>query len=198
MILGPGLPFLQEARAFCYILFTMEYLFTLTDKDIFPRPEFPKPDAYKKRMAVKAVVTSDEGKYAFVTNPVHGFILLPGGGAETEDLFKEIERECAEEIALEITVLKKIGIAHEIRNRDGKEYETVCFLAKAGKKLESDARTEDEKKNDLHVVWLDEKEALKILGEQQEKVNRGGVEFYNTAFNIVRDLRFFTEYLRFR
>ncbi len=48
------------------------------------------------------------------------------------------------------------------------------------------------------MVWLDEKEALKILGEQQEKVNRGGVEFYNTAFNIVRDLRFFTEYLRFR
>lgn len=173
----------------------MDYLFTLSDEDIFSVPEFPAPDEYEKRTTVKAVVVNDEGKYGFVTNAVHGFVLLPGGGAETDDLAKEVERECAEELGYEVFIVETIGAAHEFRSRDGREYETVCFLANAGKRLEHDTRTEDEKKNDLRAVWLEAEEALKILGKQQERVQRGEIAFYNTAFNIVRDLRFFAEYL---
>lgn len=174
----------------------MEYLLTLTDQDVFQKPEFPKPDIYEKRTTVKAVVVDGEGRYGFVTKPVHGFVLLPGGGAGTENLPKEIERECAEEMAYEVMVVEKIGAIHEFRNRDSREYETMCFLVKAGKKLEHDLRTEDEKKNDLRVVWLNEEDALKVLKEQREKVKRGKIKFYNTAFNIARDLSFFTEHLR--
>ena len=173
----------------------MEYLRTITDEDIFESPEFEKPNAFKKRTTVKAVVVNDEGKFGFVTNPIHGFYLLAGGGAESDDLEKEIKRECDEEINFEVEVLGEIGRIHEYRNRNAKEYETVCFAVKTIKKLPKDTRTEDEKKNDLHVVWFDKDKAIDILEKQVEKVKRGEVGFYNTAFNIVRDNIFFNEYI---
>lgn len=181
--------------SFCYTIY-MDYLFTLQDQDIFIRPEFSSPEKYEKRMTVKAVVINSEGKYGFVTNPIHGSILLAGGGAESNNLEKEIVRECAEELFQEIKVMRKIGVAHEFRNRNNIEYETVCYFAKTIKETSEDARTIDERKNGLQAVWLGKQEALNILKKQEEKVKLGEVEFYNTAFNIVRDLRFFEEYLK--
>lgn len=174
----------------------MEYLFTLQDQDIFSKPKFPESKrGYKKRVTVKAVAINGEGKYGFVTNPVHGYVLLAGGGAESEELSSEIIRECREELRYEVEVLNKIGIAHEFRNRNSTEYETICFLVKTKGRLEEDLRTEDEKKNNLQVVWLSDEEALFILKKQKEKLETEGIEFYNTSFNIVRDFMFFEEYL---
>ncbi len=173
----------------------MEYLKTITDEDIFENPKFEKPDVFEKRTTVKAVVINDEGKFGFVTTFVNGFYLLAGGGAEGGNLEEEIKRECDEEINFEIEVLREVGRIHEYRNRNAKEYETVCFIARTMKELPEDTRTEDEKKKDLHVVWIGKNEAINILKEQVEKVKRGEVEFYNTAFNIVRDELFFNEYL---
>ena len=180
---------------FCYTKL-MDYLFTLRDQDIFKNPEFSTPTSFEKRITVKAVVINEEGRYGFITNPVHKFVLLPGGGAESSDLEVEISRECTEEMALEVSILRQVGAAHEFRNREAKEYDTFCFLVKAGKFLDKDTRTEEEKKNDLSTVWLDKDEALKILTQQQEEVRNGKVSFYNTAFNIERDARFFKEYLK--
>ncbi len=174
----------------------MDYLFTLQDQDVFIRPEFSSPEKYEKRMTVKAVVINSEGKYGFVTNPIHGFILLAGGGAESNNLEREITRECAEELFQEIEIMRKIGVAHEFRNRNSIEYETACYFAKAVEELSEDTRTIDERKNGLQAIWLGEQEALNILKKQELKVKIGEVGFYNTAFNIVRDLRFFEEYLR--
>jgi len=173
----------------------MEYLKTITDEDIFEISEFKKPDVFEKRTTVKAVVVNDEGKFGFVTNPIHGFYLLAGGGAEGDNLEEEIKRECDEEINFEVKVIEEIGRVHEYRNRNAKEYETVCFAVKTIKELPEDTRTEDEKKNDLRVVWFDKDEAIDTLKKQVEKVERGEVDFYNTAFNIVRDNLFFNKYL---
>jgi len=173
----------------------MNYLKTITDDDIFENPEFEKPDIFGKRPTVKAVVVNDEGKFGFVTNPVHGFYLLAGGGAESDDLEKEIERECDEEINFEVEVLEEIGRIHEFRNRNAEESETVCFAVKTIKESPEDARTEDEKENGLSVVWLDKDKAIDVLTKQVEKVKNGEVGFYNTAFNIVRDDLFFNKYV---
>jgi len=173
----------------------MEYINTLTDKDIFKNPEFEKPDVFEHRTTVKAVVVNAEGKFGFVTNPKHGFYLLPGGGAETNDLNEEIIRECDEEINYVVEVVEEIGRIHEFRNKKAKEYETVCFVVKTVKESPDDNRTEDEKDNGLHVVWLDKEKAIKILNEQVEKVRADQVGFYNTAFNIIRDSEFFSKYL---
>ncbi len=174
----------------------MQYIKTLKDEDIFKNPEFETPESFEKRITVKAIVQNDEGKFGFITNPVHNFFLLAGGGAESNDLEKEVTRECDEEINFEVEVIKEIGRIHEFRNRSKKEYETVCFLVKTLKATIEDTRTEDEKKNELNVVWFEKDEILKILENQEEKVKNGEVEFYNTAFNIIRDKAFFEEYLK--
>jgi len=169
---------------------------TLTDKDIFKNPEFSVPDEYEKRMTVKAVAINDEGKYGFVTSPRHGFYLLAGGGAESDNLEQEIKRECDEELNVEVDVIKKIGESQEYRNRDKKNYETICFLVRVTGELLEDTRAEDERMNNLCYKWFNEEEIVKILKEQQEKVKKGEVDFYNIAFNIVRDAKFFMEYLQ--
>lgn len=171
----------------------MHYLTTLHDKDIFSQPEHITPNHYDKRVTVKAIVKNVAGKYGFVTNATHGFYLLAGGGAESEDIAQEIKRECAEELGYEIQIISEIGRVHEFRDRDAKEYETICFLAEANKEVEEDLRTEDEKRNNLSVVWINYDEAKKILEEQAGRVKRGEVKFYNTAFNIIRDQIFFRE-----
>jgi len=173
----------------------MEYLRTLRDEGIFENPKFAKPDVFEKRTTVKAVVLNAEGKFGFVTSPRHGFYLLAGGGAESDNLKQEIKRECDEEINFEVEIVGKVGMVHEYRNRDAKEYETVCFVVKTRKKAAEDTRTEDEKENGLSVVWLDRDEALKTLTDQVEKVKKGEVGFYNIAFNIVRDELFFRTYI---
>ncbi len=173
----------------------MSYLKILTDKDIFENPEFEKPDVFKKRTTVKAVVIDDNGRYGFVTSPRHGFYLLAGGGAESNKLEEEIRRECNEEINFEVEVQKEIGRIHEYRNRDAKESETICFTVKTTKEAKEDTRTEDEKRNNLQVMWINKDEAIDIFKKQVGKVRKGEVKFYNTAFNIIRDNLFFNEYL---
>ncbi len=173
----------------------MRYLKTITDEDIFKNPEFKKPKFFEKRTTVKAVVLNDGGEFGFVTNPIHNFCLLAGGGSESNDLEKEIRRECDEEINFDVEVVREVGRMREYRNRNAKEYETVCFVVKTIKELEKDTRTEEEKKNDLHVVWFTRDKAVSLLKKQVDEVRKGDVEFYNTAFNIVRDNLFFNAYL---
>ncbi len=176
----------------------MNYLFTSTDKDIFQNPEFPVPLGYRKRVTVKSITVNDEGEYGFVTNPIHGFYLLAGGGAESDDLEAEIKRECDEELNVEIEVLNEIGMAHDYRNRGSREYETTCFSARVVGELAEDTRTEDEKKNGMHPVWICKDDATRIMSEQYEKIQRKEVAFYNTAFDMARDAKFFAEYLRLK
>lgn len=174
----------------------MNLIQTLSDTDIFAQPQFEKPNMFEKRATVKAIVKNNEGKFGLVTNLVHGIYLLPGGGAESLDLENEIKRECKEEIGFEIEILREIGCIQEYRNREAKEYITTCYLARTKDKILDDLRTEDEKKNGLSVEWFGSEEVLKIFAKQIEDVRRGEVNFYNTAFNVVRDSLFFQTYIK--
>jgi len=173
----------------------MKNLKTIKDKDVFTKLEFKDLIKYKKRITVKAIIKNNNNRFAFVTNSIHGFILLAGGGAESHNLKKEINRECKEEIFYSIENIKELFRIIEFRNREGKEYETFCFYGEINKKSEEDTRTDDERNNDLKVVWLREEEALDILEKQVKKLRRGEVKFYNIAFNILRDYRFFRKYI---
>ena len=168
----------------------MKYLKTLKDKDIFKNPEHQEPDSYEERQTVKIIVQNEKGEIALITNPIHNFFLLPGGGAESNNLEKEAEREVLEEINYFTKVIKEIGKIEEFRNRNAKHYITTCFLAKTIRENDEDLRTEEEKKNDLVVQWFTYDEALDILQKQTEKVKNREVKFYNTAFNIIRDYFF--------
>ena len=167
----------------------------ITDKLVFANEEYNIPKEYQDRITVKAIVENSEGKVAFITNPVHGFFLLPGGGAESDDLITEIKRECDEEINWEVDNLEDVASVEEFRNRDGKHYTTYCFKAKAIRELPEDTRTKEEKENGLEVVWLGKKDALDKLKSQKSLLEEGKIDFYNTGFNVLRDYLFFSEYL---
>ena len=163
---------------------------TLKDIDVFTNPEHEVPETFEERQTVKIIIKNEEGKIALITNPVHNFFLLPGGGAESEDLVKEAEREAVEETNWFTTNITEVGKLEEFRNRGAKHYITTCFTADATTENDVDLRTEEEKENGLVTKWFTYEEAIEIMEEQVEKVKRGEVEFYNTAFNIVRDYSF--------
>ncbi len=170
----------------------MKYLKILKDSDIFKNLEHQEPDSYKDRQTVKIIIKNNKDEIALITNPIHNFFLLPGGGAESDDLEKEAQREALEEINYHTEIIKELGKIEEFRNRNAKHYITTCFLAKAINKNNKDLRTEDEKKNGLVVQWFELNKALEILEKQTEQVKKGEVRFYNTAFNIIRDYYFLT------
>jgi ADP-ribose pyrophosphatase YjhB (NUDIX family) len=162
----------------------------IKDKDIFTNPEHETPESFEERQTVKIIIKNKEGKIALITNPVHNFFLLPGGGAESDDLIKEAEREAVEETNWYINNITEVSKTEEWRNRGAKHYVTTCFTADTTTENDVDLRTEEEKENGLVTKWFTYEEALKLMEEQVEKQKRGEVEFYNTAFNIVRDYGF--------
>jgi hypothetical protein len=109
-----------------------------------------------------------------------------------------IKRECAEEIGQKIEITGYLGAIHEFRDRDAKEYQTTCFTAKALTKIKKDLRTKEEVANGLKVVWVDQKKIKRIFSLQEKKIACGKINFYNTAFNIIRDGIFINKWLNIK
>lgn len=172
----------------------MQKVFQITDKDVFPNENVEITEDYTVRQTVKVIVNNAEDKIALVTSDRHGLFLLPGGGAESEDLKKEAERECEEEINWEVEIKDIITTSEEFRSRKYQKYETTCFSAITVSESLTDTRTESEKNNDLKVKWFTKEEALDVMSKQLEKLKRGEVEFYNLGFNIIRDKYFIETY----
>lgn len=170
------------------------YLRSIQSSDVFPGSEIEKPQKYTERQTVKAIVVNSAGEIALVTNSVHNLYSLPGGGAENSDLEAEVIRECAEEINQKVEITGIVGVIQEFRDRDAKEYINTCYSAIAVGGTGADSRTEDEIKNGLRVEWISKEKVMDIFKEQSNKVKEGKISFYNTAFNILRDQEFLTEY----
>jgi 8-oxo-dGTP pyrophosphatase MutT (NUDIX family) len=131
----------------------MDNITTLSDSDIFPKKEIPYVSEWKERKTVKILLLNDRDELAFVTNPIHGFYLLPGGGIEKgEDTFSAADRECQEEVGYSTINPRILGYIKEWRARDGIQYNTVCVIATVGVKIDIDLRTEDEKKTVLSRI----------------------------------------------
>jgi ADP-ribose pyrophosphatase YjhB (NUDIX family) len=171
----------------------MEPILKLNDLDVFPNKEPNQVDSWSERKTVKIFLVSG-GELALVTNPIHKCFLLPGGGIEEgEDVAVAADRECREEVGQGAVEVCEVGMIDERRARGGKHYLTYGVIAQAGKLHGADDRTENEKDLEMTVEWRSVAEVLRIFKEQNERVRKGEIEFYNTAFNIVRDAAFLDE-----
>ena len=173
-----------------------KYIKILKHEDIFPNNKIKKPKKFTDRQTVKAIILNKKDEVALVTNPIHKQYLLPGGGVESKNLKKEIRRECLEEINQEVEIVRIIGKTKEYRDRDAKTYTTTCFFGQAIKKSKKDMRTENERKNGLRVVWVGKEKLKKIFSNQNKNLKNGKINFYNIAFNTVRDEIFINEWLK--
>lgn len=175
----------------------MNYLATLSDKDIFPYKEFTPVAKWVLRPTVKIILQNSEGKIALVTNSIHNIFLLPGGGIDDgEEVLIAANRECVEEVGCSIIQSEIIGVTEEYRARDKKRCETYGVIARVQEIISGDSRTDEEKKNGLIPVWLSKEDVAEKFRKQEELLFLGKIEFYNTGFNIVRDNILFKEACR--
>ncbi len=166
----------------------MDYIATLYDKDIFPNKIFPPTNNWVLRKTVKIILQDSKNKIALVTNPIHNYYLLPGGGIEDgEELYAAADRECQEEVNYSIEPTTIIGVTKEYRGRDDKKYQTYCVLAKVKEKTKIDLRTEEERQNGTTSSWYTLEEVKEIFDRQNNLLKSGEIDFYNIGFNIVRD-----------
>lgn len=168
----------------------MDVIASFRESDIFPDRDATDdvPAIFEDRLTGKAVVFDQEKNVALVGNSVNEFYLLPGGGIEdTETIEDGMVRECLEEIGCNVTLIDKLGIVEDYRNRDKKHCINHGFTARVVGEKGTLNLTEDEAKNGLHVIWVPLNEAIAFLEKEVGQLNRGEVTFYNTGFNIRRD-----------
>jgi 8-oxo-dGTP diphosphatase len=168
---------------------------TFIQKDVFPDMELIDV-AFEDRLTGKSIVTDSDGKIAFVGASVSNIYTLPGGGIDKNESIEDgIIREAKEEIGCDIKISSMLGVIDDYRNRDKKHCISYCAIAEIIGEKGSPNLTEEEKKNGLHVIWLSKNEAYKILKEEKDKVLKGEINYYNTAFNVLRDFEFVKNFL---
>ncbi|MBP7831619.1 MAG: NUDIX hydrolase [Candidatus Pacebacteria bacterium] len=173
----------------------MNTIITIRDTDIYPNKQLITVAEWLERKTVKIILKNNKNELAFVTNPIHGFCLLPGGGIEEgENIEIAANRECQEEVGWSIRDISILGYADEWRARDSKHYTTVCVVAQVDAPIDEDLRTTQEKENGLHVVWFSFDKAFDVLKNQVAELREKEIPFYNTSFNILRDYLFLEAY----
>lgn len=169
----------------------MKKITTIYQKDIFPELEENLGVEYIDRKTGKAIIVDNEGKVGLVGNKQNDFLQLPGGGInEGENIHEGVIRECLEETGCNVVLKTEVGIIDDYRPRDKKHCISVCYIATVlGEKGEA-SLTDDESNIGMYIKWVDLKTALAIFKKQNEDLKNGKVGFYNTGFNILRDLKF--------
>ena len=170
---------------------------TIHQKDIFPDMPVVNLDIdCVDRLTGKAVIIDNDGKVALVAED-NLIYTLPGGGIDSgESTEIGITREMLEETGCNVEIDYILGCTDDYRNRDKKHCINYCAISKIIGEKGTPNLTEDESKNGLHVKWFDITEAVEVLNKEKEAVYRGEIKYYNTAFNVIRDGIFLSEYLK--
>ncbi len=172
----------------------MKKITTIYQKDVFPEMVEDPSMEYVDRNTGKAIMLDNKGMVGLVGNKQNDFLQLPGGGIdEGENIDEGIIRECLEETGCNVVLKSEVGIIDDYRPRDKKHCINFCYVvAVTGEKGEV-SHTDDESNIGMYTKWVDVKTALDIFRKQEKDLKEGGVTFYNTGFNILRDLKFLEE-----
>jgi ADP-ribose pyrophosphatase YjhB (NUDIX family) len=130
---------------------------------------------WEYRQAARAVAFDKEGRIGLLNVKNHNYYKLPGGGIEKgEDIKTALNRECEEELGVEVEVLKEIGSIIEYRKRFKVKQISYCFMAKTNSEKKAPNFTDKEKNYGFEAVWVEPKEALKLLNLKRTTDYEGG------------------------
>lgn len=156
----------------------MKSLLILKDEDIFPNTTYSHNAEYSLRETVKCIVLDSEDKIALVGVK---YRLLPGGGVESEESFKEaVKRECLEEVGCNVSITQELGMTEEYRAKIGRHQKTYCFVVRVeGKKGIPQTTQKDE--IGIQVEWYSINEAIELLKKQRKEIP---FLSYHSCFNV--------------
>lgn len=140
----------------------MEVLFTLTDKDFGIEPQ--EMNDYRLRVAARGIVIREDGKIALQNKRNKNEFKLVGGGMEKdEDPIVAFKREVLEEAGCEIEIIEQLGTTEEYKSLQNVKQISNIFIAKVIKNIHQLNLTEKEKSEGAELLWVEPKEALKLI-----------------------------------
>lgn len=173
----------------------MNLLFKLTDKDFGIEPQ--KMNNFKLRMAARGIVIRSDGKIAIQNKTNKNEFKLVGGGMETdEDPIVAFKREVLEEAGCEIEIVKQIGTTEEYKSLQNLKQISNIFIAKVIKDTHKLELTEKEKSEGAKLLWVEPKEALKLITDCYDKLLPSDYDVYDTRFVVLRDRKILEYYLQ--
>ena len=119
---------------------------------------------WEHRKAARAVVFDKENKIGLLYISTKNYYKLPGGGIEEgEEIKIALDRECEEELGVQVEVLKEIGCIFEYRAQFKLLQTSYCFLARTSSDKKTPNFTDEEKSSGFKIVWVEPKEAMLLL-----------------------------------
>jgi len=123
---------------------------------------------WQYRETARAVVFDSDSRIGLLHVTNHNYYKLPGGGIEEgEDVKKALDRECKEELGVEVDVIKEVGSIIEYRAQFKVHQISYCFLANTSSEKRAPNFTDEEKSTGFEIVWVEPEEALKLLKLKQ-------------------------------
>jgi ADP-ribose pyrophosphatase YjhB (NUDIX family) len=169
----------------------MKSIATIYQKDVFPDMAEAPGVEYLDRNTGKAIVLDVDGNMALVGNSQNTVLQMPGGGIDEGEAIDEgVIRECREEIGCVVELKSEVGVVDDYRPRDKRHCISFCYTATVLGQKGTVSYTENEDSIGMYVVWIDPKKALNVFKKQEKDLRDGKIGFYNTGFNILRDLMF--------
>lgn len=173
----------------------MDILFKITDKDFGIEPQEMKN--YRLRVAARGIVIRDDGKIAIQNKSnKNEFKLVGGGMEENEDPTVAFKREVLEEAGCEIEIIEKLGITEEYKSLQNLKQISNIFVAKVVNNIHKLNLTEKEKNEGAKLLWVQPKEALKLVIDCYDKLLPSDYDdVYDTRFVVLRDRKILEYYL---
>ena len=124
---------------------SIENIVKVTDTD-FDIKEINNIEQPSIRFGARGIVLNDEGKIAIIHKVNKNEYKLPGGGIdENEDAKRAFKRECEEEIASKVKIIKILGTAEEYKSQENFKQLSFVFVAKKILEYKENNLTEKEK-----------------------------------------------------
>lgn len=173
----------------------MGLLFKLTDEDFGINSQ--EMNNCHIRLAARGIVIREDGKIALQNKSNKNEYKLVGGGMEGhEDPQIAFQREVLEEAGCEIEITQYLGTTEEYKSMENLKQTSHVFVAKVVKDIHHLNLTQKEKDEGAKLLWIEPKEALKLITECYDKLVPSDYDdVYDTRFVVLRDRKILEYYL---
>lgn len=156
--------------------------------------EFNNP---RVRLGARGIIIDENGKIALFNKANKNEYKLPGGGIdEGENPEEAFKREALEETGCEIEIIKFLGTIEEHKSLDNFKQTSYIYVAKVIKNKKELNLTQKEKDEGARLLWVEDKEALKLITECYDNLKESKYEnLYHSKFIVMRDKYILNYYL---